>query len=178
MFGEYAALAKWVLIIATVSAVVYAIDDNGYDRAWNKHKDLEKTRMEAVTKIIHDEHDKFIKETERSSAYADFIAENYNDKIDKIKQLSGDIIGLNSDVSRMRQRTLCGRGSDRVHKAQDTGVHVDNAGVDDGFSDEFIRFLESEEKRQQLERAWSKATVDRLKQLCTEPNIECEQQKP
>ena len=175
MFGEYAALAKWVLIIGTLSAIVYSVENFGYNRAWDKHLSIEKTRLAEVNKIKQQEHDKFIQESTKSSAYADFINGEYNAKVDQIKQLKGDILDLNSTVSRMRQRSACGHNQDRMSTDNNTSIHVNNSSYDDaGFSEEFKQFLESQAKRDQYAINWIDNAIEVTKKLCNQPNVKCE----
>jgi vacuolar-type H+-ATPase subunit I/STV1 len=172
MFGEYAALAKWALIIAIFSAVVYAIEDYGYNRAWDKHLSFEKARTEKVNEVIKQEHDKALQETAKSTAFAEFIESEYNEKVNQISELKDDIIDLNSNVSRMRQRSACGHSENRVPVGNNTGIHVETANYEQ-FSEEFKRFLESEAKRDQLNLIWIEEAVKATNQLCKQSNVEC-----
>jgi hypothetical protein len=175
MFGEYAALAKWALIIGTLSAIVYSVENFGYNRAWDKHLSIEKTRIEEVNKIKQIEHDKFIQESTKSGAYADFINGEYNAKVDQIKQLKSYILDLNSNVSRMRQRSACGHSENRVPTNNDTSVHAETTSDDDsGFSNEFKQFLESQAKRDEYAVNWINSTIEATKKLCDQPNVKCE----
>lgn len=175
MFGEYAALAKWALIIATFGAVVYAIEDWGYNRAWDKHLSFEKARTEKVNEVIKQEHDKTLLETAKSGAYAEFIESEYNDKVNQIKQLKGDILDLNSDVSRMRQRSLCGRSENRVPESGNTGIHAETASDDEtGFSPKFQEFIKSADERDKFLKNWIEKTIKATNQLCKQSNVECQ----
>ena len=174
MFGEYAALAKWGLIIGTLSAVFYFIEDFGYNRAWDKHKELEKVRVEEVNKVIQQEHDKATQETAKSSAYAEFIGTEYNDKVNQLKQVQSDNLDLNSAVSRVQQRSACGRSENRVSKGGHTVIHVDASTNDDtGFSDEFKQFLKSQSRRDEFNTIWIEEAVKATNQLCKQPNVVC-----
>ena len=175
MFGEYAALAKWALIIAIFSAVVYAIEDYGYNRAWDKHLSFEKARTEKVNEVIKQEHDKALQETSKSTAYAEFIESEYNEKVNQISELKDDIIDLNSNVSRMRQRSACGHSENRVPVGNNTGIHVEIATADEaGFSREFTEFLESQARRDELNLIWIEQAVKATNQLCKQSNVECQ----
>lgn len=175
MFGEYAALAKWVLIIGTLSAIVYAVEDYGYNRAWDKHLAIEQVRMKEVEKIKQIEHDKFIQESTKSSVYASFIDENYNDKVNQIAQLKSDILDFKSTVSRMRQRSVCGHNQDGVPTNNNTGLHAETTADDGaGFSQEFKQFLESQARRDEYAVNWINSAIEATKKLCTQPNVKCE----
>lgn len=175
MFGEYAALAKWALIIATFSAVVYAIEDWGYNRAWDKHLSFEKARTEKVNEVIKQEHDKSLQETAKSTAYAEFIESEYNEKVNQIKQLKSDILDLNSDVSRMRQRSLCRRSENRVPEGNNTGIHAETATDDiSGFSREFQEFIKSADERDKFLKNWIEQAVKATNELCKQSNVECQ----
>jgi hypothetical protein len=174
MLGEYAALAKWSLIIGTMSAVFYFIEDFGYNRAWDKHKSLELIRLKEVSKIVNEEHDKATQETAKSSAYAEFIGTEYNDKVNQLKQAQSDNLDLNSAVSRVQQRTACGRGENRVSQGDHTGVHVDTSADDgSGFSDEFKQFLKSQARRDEFNAIWIEEAVKAANQLCKQSNVVC-----
>lgn len=175
MFGEYAALAKWVLIIGTLSALIYTVENHGYNRAWDKHKELEQTRMKEVEKVIAIEHDKYIAETTKSGAYAEFINGEYNAKVDQIKQLKADIVDFKSDVSKLRQRSACGHRENRVSTDNNTRVSVETS-ADDAteFSEEFKQFLESQSRRDEYAINWIENAIEATEKLCNQPNVRCE----
>ena len=176
MLGQYAALAKWIIIVGLIGSIVYAIDDHGYQRASKRYETQLQEQQKKAEKMLNDAKQEVAVKTAESNASATFISEEYNAKVDEIKQLKDDNSSLISDASKLRQKSLCRRsGTSAVSDSQNTKVH-DSVTRDDetGFSDEFKQFLESQERRDKLNEAWAESTVKRIQALCKEPGIECE----
>lgn len=171
----YAAAIKWAILAIIIGSVIYIIDDFGYNRAWNKHLKIEEARTEEVNKVIKAEHDLYTQETAKSSAYADFIQGDYNDKVNQIKSLQGDILGLHSDVSRLRQRAVCQRSKNRMPEGGNSSIHADTSTNDDAeFSNEFDEFLKSQAIRDKLNTIWIESAVKAINKLCNQSNVECQ----
>jgi hypothetical protein len=171
MFGEYAALAKWALIIGTLSALVYAVEDFGYNRADSKWKAREQIRLSEVSKLINEANTKAAVESEKSSAYAGFIEEEYNERVKEINKLKSDVL----DFGRVRQSTICRHNKARLPENNNTKIHDDTAAIDDtGLTPEFRDFINSQVKRDEMIKAWIESSIKEINKLCGQPNVICE----
>jgi len=176
MFGEYAALIKWVLILGSLSAVIYFIDYNGYTRAEDKYEKALSSQKDVAEKLLNTKTQEAAVETAKSRAYASFIQDEYNEKVDQVHKLTATTVDLNNSVSRLHQRSLCGGGSPSS-LPKDSAIEIyKNApqGDESGFSREFQDFINSRIKRDQLIGIWVEETVKEINQLCKNPNVICE----
>jgi len=171
MFGEYAALAKWALIIATLGAVVYFIDDNGYQRAVKRYEVKLSAQAKEANRVLEESKLEAATKTAESNAYANFIQDNYNAKVNEIKSTP-----VHLERNSLRESALCrGSGQDRVPKSRNsqTGAYGTTR-YEAGFSEEFRAFIESQIRRDELLVADIEAKIKVAEQLCKQPNVICE----
>jgi Tfp pilus assembly protein PilE len=171
MFGEYAALAKWVLIIAVFSSIVYAIDNNGYQRASKRYETQLLAQAKEAEKVLNESKLEAATKTAESNAYATFIQDNYNAKVNEIKSAP-----VHLERNSVRENALCrGSGTDRVPQDRNskTGAYGTTR-YEAGFSPEFRAFIESQIRRDQLNVADIEAKIKVAEQLCKQPNVICE----
>jgi len=171
MFGEYAALVKWVLIVSVFGGVVYAIDDNGYQRAVTSYEIKLADQAKEANRVLEESKLEAATKTAESNAYATFIQDNYNAKVNEIKSTP---VHLERNI--VRESALCrGSGTDRVPESRNskTGAYGTTR-YEAGFSEEFRAFIESQIRRDELLVADIEAKIKVAEQLCKQPNVICE----
>jgi hypothetical protein len=171
MIGEYAALAKWGLIIGAFATVVYFIDDNGYQRASKKYEYALTKQKEKTMTILEEEKTKAAVESAKSNAYATFISEEYNAKVDEIRSAS-----VNFKSNSVREKSLCRRSSQSaVPNNNDPVIHAETAAaIEAGFSGEFLSFIESQIRRDKLQKEWIESSLKVTNELCKQTNVICD----
>jgi hypothetical protein len=156
-------LLPW-LGYALVSVAIIAWNLAVYHKGYEDRDIIAKLEKQADQIHIDEINQKVREETLKNSAYAEFIRGPYNEKVDEINRLNGD---LHSALSMPTKRKIC---TSRMPKTGNTEV----AGTDETeLSKEFREFLESEALRAELEKEKYKLSYDFLMHLCQTGQAVC-----
>lgn len=160
---------KWLLLALFISSLVGFTYYSGVQHEREKWQFKTAKEQIEMDRALNNANDTVRQETAKSHAYADFIASEYNAKVDEIHHAHDQL-----DFNRVRERAACKSANNALPVRRSTGLPAEAADHDDtGFSDEFKQFLESERRRDQLNVAWIEAAVKEAQTLCQQPNVVC-----
>jgi len=166
----YAALIKRILpyigyILIAIAVVAWNL--SVYKKGYEDRDIIAKLEGQATQIHINELNKKIHEENMKNEAYAEFVQGPYNEKVDEINKLSGN---LHRTLSLPAKHKIC---TSRVPKASDPK----NAGTDESeLSKEFREFLESEALRAELEKEKYKLSYDFLMHLCQTGQAVCQKE--
>jgi hypothetical protein len=163
MFGEYAALAKWLAIIAAVTTLIYTPYHIGRTLERNAWVLIEKDKQILADKTLMELNNKAMKQQEESTLLAQQLEMQANDHQNEINQLNSDLV----NVKRVQSKSLCtDRRTVTTSKDSHTGKIIETASNTATLSDEFTKFIISDAMRADSVGIWADEAYSLIINLC------------
>jgi gas vesicle protein len=172
VLGEYAALAKWLAIIAAVTALIYTPYHIGRILERNDCVSIEKDKQILADKTLKELNDKAMLKQEESTRLAQQLESQADDHQNEINQLNSDLI----NVKRVQHTGLCSnRSTAKPSENYSTGQVIEAAADASEISDEFEKFLISDAMRADTVGLYAEEAYSWIQQLCKNQGFICEQ---
>jgi gas vesicle protein len=165
MLGEYAALAKWLAIIAAVTALIYTPYNIGRTLERNTWVAVEKDKQILADQVLKGLNDKAMKHQEESTLLAQQLEAQANDHQNEINQLNSDLINAKSH-SVQRPGLCANRSAAKPSENHNPGNIVNEPAITAKISEEFERFLISLTKRADDVGVYAEVAHDWIQELC------------
>jgi gas vesicle protein len=146
MFGEYAALAKWLAIIAAVTTLIYTPYHIGRTLERNDCVLIEKDKQILADKTLKELNEKAMQKQEESTRLAQQLETQANDHQNEVNQLNSDLIYAKSH-SVQRSGLCTNRSTVTASKDNHTGKIIETSANTAEISDFFKEFLISDYNR-------------------------------
>ena len=163
MFGEYAALAKWLAIIAAVTTLIYTPYHIGRTLERDSWILAEKNKQILADETLKELNAKAMEKQTESTRLAQQLEVQANDHQAEVNQLNSDLI----NVKRMQRPGLCTeRHTASTGKDSHTGQVIESAVDTTEISDEFKKFLISDSMRADTVGIWADEAYSLLTEFC------------
>ncbi len=163
MFGEYAALAKWLAIIAAVTTLIYTPYHVGRKLERNAWVLVEKEKQILADKTLKELNDKAMEKQTESTRLAQQLETQANDHQTEVNQLNSDLI----NVKRVQRAGLCSnRSTAKPSQDSHTGQVIETAIDTAEISDFLKKFLISDALRADTVGIYADEAYSLIIKLC------------
>ena len=163
MFGEYAALAKWIAIIAAVTTLIYTPYHIGRTLERDACVLVEKDKQILADNTLKELNAKAMDKQTESTRLAQQLEVQANDHEAEVNQLNSDLI----NVKRMQRSSLCTEHhTASTGKDSHTGQVIESAVDTAEISNEFKEFLISDSMRADTVGIWADEAYSLIINLC------------
>ncbi len=165
MFGEYAALAKWLAIIAAVTTLIYTPYHIGRTLERDSWILAEKNKQILADETLKELNAKAMEKQTESTRLAQQLEVQANDHQAEVNQLNSDLINVKSH-SVQRPNLCANRSATNTSKDSHTGSVIESAVDTTEISDEFKKFLISDSMRADTVGIWADEAYSLLTEFC------------
>ena len=163
VFGEYAALAKWLAIIAAITAVVVTPYKIGRTLERDSWVSVEKDKQILADNTLRELNDKAMEKQTESTRLSQQLEVQANDHQAEVNQLNSDLI----NVKRVQRTGLCSeRHTASTSKDSHTGQVIESAVDTAEISIEVEEFLISDSMRADTVGIWADEAYSLLTEFC------------